>query len=458
MANINKLIERAEDAHKKRNYDYAITVFLEAVSFAPNNRRAREGLRNAELKKWEKSYPSAAAVAIFGLGARLGMFVAGLGKKGNPEAYMMACERFLKMDPKNRKVNMALGAAAAAAGHLEAAIFAYETAAEHHPSDVAALKSLGHLLAQNGEIQRAHRTFDKVVSLNAQDQEAIKMRKNLAAEASLKETGFETAKSSRELVKDKEATGRLEQADRMYQTEDDLDAQRDSLQRRIESEPENTELMKNLAEVFERLKDYDGAIAVYEKALKVRPGDQTLTFALGDVKMTKIEQAMYALKSAGDEAELARKEQEFLDLQTEEFRARVQAYPTDMKLRFKLGNLLLRKDLLDDAIAQFQQTVRDPKFRAESRLRLGRAFADKGQFELAIRQLEQALEGQAGANERVKEIWYALGDVHDRQGSAEQARDWFGKIYEVDISFRDVGDRLHKLASSGGEGTLSLSD
>ena len=65
--NISKLIDKGEQAYKKRNYDYAITVLLEAVSFAPNNRKARELLRKAELKKHEASYPSPGAVAIFGL-------------------------------------------------------------------------------------------------------------------------------------------------------------------------------------------------------------------------------------------------------------------------------------------------------------------------------------------------------------------------------------------------------
>ena len=107
--NVNKLIEKGEDAFKKRNYDYAISIFLEAVHFAPDNRQAREGLRNAALKKHEKNYPGKLAVAIFGIPARLGMFVAGLGKKGNPEGYMMACEKFLRIDPKNRRVNTSLG-------------------------------------------------------------------------------------------------------------------------------------------------------------------------------------------------------------------------------------------------------------------------------------------------------------------------------------------------------------
>ncbi len=122
--NINKLIEKGEDALKKRNYDYAISILMEAVNYGPNNRRARDILRKAQLKKREPSYPSGLAIAIFGIGPKLGMFFSGLTKKSNPEGYMMACERFLCLDPKNKKVNTAIGDTAVQAGHLEVAILA----------------------------------------------------------------------------------------------------------------------------------------------------------------------------------------------------------------------------------------------------------------------------------------------------------------------------------------------
>ena len=68
--NINKLIEKGEEAFKKKNFDYAISILMEAVQFAPNNRQARELLRKSALKKHEHAYPSGLAVAVFGLPAR----------------------------------------------------------------------------------------------------------------------------------------------------------------------------------------------------------------------------------------------------------------------------------------------------------------------------------------------------------------------------------------------------
>ncbi|MGH7163056.1 MAG: tetratricopeptide repeat protein [Planctomycetota bacterium] len=460
--NIDKLIEKGEDAHKKRNYDYAISIFLEAVSFEPDSRRAREGLRKAELKKHEHAYPSRFAVAVFGMGAKFGMLLAGLSRKKNPEGYMMACERFLAKDPKNKKVNVLLGDAAAEAGHLDAAIFAFETAAEHFPDDVTALKRLGHLLWRKGEIQRAHDVMDKAVRLAPNDQEAIKARKNLAAEASLKQTGFETAKSSRELVKDKDAAARLEAETRMYRTDADLAAERARLEERVAQEPDNADLLVDLAKTLQKMKDWAGAVVALDKAIAKRPGDTAIQFQRGDVVIARLEEEAYALQRAGKEAERKAKERELLQFRTEEYRRRVKVYPTDLNLRFRLGELLLDGGQIDEATAQFQQTVRDPKYKSESQLRLGRCFAMKGQSDLAERQLLQALEGQSGMTERVKEIHYALGEIYAQTGSVAKARQEFGKIYEVDINYRDVGERLARLQKSSeaapGQGKLSVTD
>jgi tetratricopeptide (TPR) repeat protein len=448
--NIAKLIDKGEEALKKKNFDYAIEILLQAVSFGPNNRRARELLRQAELRKYEHAYPSKGMVAVFGLPARLGMAVAGLSKKSNPEAYMMACEKFLTKDPKSKAANMALGEAAALGGHLEAAIFAYQTASEHNPGDPAAMKKLGQLLWKNGQISEAHEVYDKVVRLRPQDQEAIKARKNLAAEMSLKETGFESARSSRELVKDKDAAGKLEQETRIYQTSEDLETRRAKIEERLEAEPNDTDALEELANIAKRLKDWDTAVQAMDKALELKPDDTTLVFARGDLHIDRLEERKLELLRAGKEAEAGAITKELLEFQVEEYRKRVKIYPTDLNLRFKLGELLYGRGQLDEAIGEFQQTVRDPKFRAESQLRLGRAFKVKSQYDLALRQLNQALEGQTGLTERVKEIRYEMGDVYQLMGRKAEAKSEFGKIYEQDIAYRDVASRLADLEKDPG--------
>jgi tetratricopeptide (TPR) repeat protein len=341
--NIQKLIDQGEQAFKKRNYDYAITLLLEAVNFGPNNRKARELLRKSELKKYETSYPNAAMVAIFGLPKRIGMFFSGLGKGSNPEAYMMACERFLTIDPKNKGVNMALGNSAAHAGHIQSAIVAYETAAEHHPEDVTALKKLGALLVKNGEIQRAHEVYSRAVELDPKDQEAVKARKNVAAEASLKDTGFETAGSSRDLIRNKEEATELERGERIHQTEDDLTVQRREVEEKLAGDPANVELLQDLAEIAQKQKDWDVGIGALEKAHAAKPDNTVIHFALNEAKIVKLEQGIYEANQNDNKASANKLTTELDALRIEHLQAKVKAYPTDLNIRFDLGERRIRR-------------------------------------------------------------------------------------------------------------------
>ena len=50
--------------------------------------------------------------------------------------------------------------------------------------------------------------------------------------------------------------------------------------------------------------------------------------------------------------------------------------------------------------------------------------------------------------DRVKEIRYVLGDVLERKGDPAAAKEQFGMIYESDIGYRDVTERLAKLESA----------
>jgi tetratricopeptide (TPR) repeat protein len=203
------------------------------------------------------------------------------------------------------------------------------------------------------------------------------------------------------------------------------------------------------------MKDWPAAFAALDRAIAKEPQNHPLRFARADLEMEQLEELRLGLLREGKREEAQKAEADLAKVKTAQYRERVKAYPTDLALRFKLAELLFQQGQVDGAIGEFQQTVRDPRLRSESQLRLGRAFKAKGQFDLALRQLEQALEGQAGMSDRVKEVLYERGDTLERMGRAPEAKAEFGRIYEADINYRDVGDRLRKL--EGGENPSRLS-
>ncbi|MHC4830558.1 MAG: hypothetical protein ACYTFT_09435, partial [Planctomycetota bacterium] len=52
---MSKLFDKAAQAVKRRNYDYAIELFLQELTRDPNNADARRALRAAEMKKFQES-------------------------------------------------------------------------------------------------------------------------------------------------------------------------------------------------------------------------------------------------------------------------------------------------------------------------------------------------------------------------------------------------------------------
>jgi len=102
---------------------------------------------------------------------------------------------------------------------------------------------------------------------------------------------------------------------------------------------------------------------------------------------------------------------------------------------------------VDGAIAAFQKSVKDPKTRVDSLVRLGACFQKKGLLDLAEKQLNLALEEATPAGDRGKSILYNLGLVAEQAGKKSEAFQYYSRIYEVDIAYRDVGKKIEALRS-----------
>jgi tetratricopeptide (TPR) repeat protein len=78
---------------------------------------------------------------------------------------------------------------------------------------------------------------------------------------------------------------------------------------------------------------------------------------------------------------------------------------------------------------------------------LGECFLQKGLYDLAARQLEKALEESPGLNsERGKSVVYNLGLLRERQGQFAAAKEEYLKVYEVDVGYRDVAQKVTELS------------
>jgi cytochrome c-type biogenesis protein CcmH/NrfG len=352
---------------------------------------------------------------------------------------------------------MSVGDAGEAGGFLNAAQFGFKTAAKLDPEDNQAWKRLGEVLYRLGRIKEATEAYDNAVRIDPKDQAALKMRKNLAAEGALKTSGYETAKSSRELIRDKDVAGRLERDTRLQMTDQDATDEAARLRQEIAKDPGSAGAVRTrmrLAEVLLQKGDREGCLRELLEVQKADPSNYDLSVKIGDLGLStvleafdKAKAAYQASESDASRATLEKARADLLDARLQEFGRRVREHPTDLGERYKLGATLLMAGRLDEAIGEFQKTLKDPRRKTDSLLRLGEAFEKKNLLDLAAKQIEKAAEDfPTLESDRAKEIVYRLGELHERRGAKVDACREYTKIYEVDIGYRDVAAKLATLS------------
>ncbi|HYL22222.1 MAG TPA: tetratricopeptide repeat protein [Gemmatimonadales bacterium] len=120
----------------------------------------------------------------------------------------------------------------------------------------------------------------------------------------------------------------------------------------------------------------------------------------------------------------------------------------DFQSHYDLGVAFKEMGLLDEAIAELQKALRAPEGKLRSSEALGVCFIEKGAFVVAESILRRALELPASGDQERLGILYWLGRALEEQGKRVEARELYGRVFAVDIRFRDVGERAKALAKA----------
>jgi tetratricopeptide (TPR) repeat protein len=117
-------------------------------------------------------------------------------------------------------------------------------------------------------------------------------------------------------------------------------------------------------------------------------------------------------------------------------------YSNDLQLRFDLGLLYFKNQRWNEAIQEFQKAQASPHKRIQSLNYLGQCFTRRGLHDLAVRAFQTAIREKENFDDEKKELIYELGDALEKSGKANEAIEQFKLIYEVDIGYRDVADKI----------------
>ncbi|MCZ7530990.1 MAG: tetratricopeptide repeat protein [Acidimicrobiia bacterium] len=101
---------------------------------------------------------------------------------------------------------------------------------------------------------------------------------------------------------------------------------------------------------------------------------------------------------------------------------------------------------VDELWEELRAVSPGPALVVEGRIVAAGALADQGEFDKAIRLLDQRARKVRSASPEDLRLLYALADLHERSGDLPRARALFERVVEGDRDLTDAPERLAALA------------
>ncbi|HEY5913738.1 MAG TPA: tetratricopeptide repeat protein [Verrucomicrobiae bacterium] len=447
------LFTKGNDALQRDNFDYAVDLFNQVLARDPALYECRKALRLAQLRKvgagrgfMKKIWSSASSQPLVAKGE--------IALRSHPAEALQIAEQILNGDPTNSGAHRLVVKAAHALELPHTAVYSLDILHQNSPKDKEVAIEFAQALAQVGEPMRGEAILSELYRANPTDNDLAQALKDLSAQKTLDEGGYEALAdgtgSYRDILKNKEEAVSLEQQARVEKSDDVTARLIGEYENRLKTEPTNLKLLRSLAELYVERKDFDRALGLYQQLKSSDLGnDSSLDSAIADTITRKYNWQISQLDPNAEDypdrlAVLQADKQEF---QLSECKERVDRFPTDLQLRFEMGQLYFQAGKISEAIGEFQRSQNNPHRRVASMNFLAQCFSRRKMYDLAARTLQNAIKEKPVLDEEKKDLLYNLGDVLEKMGKQDEAIEQFKTIYEVDIGYKDVAAKVEKFYS-----------
>jgi tetratricopeptide (TPR) repeat protein len=445
---LRMLYTRGADALARENFDYAIDLFLQVLAREPAVFECRKALRTAQLKKaaggsgfFKRMAGKASLGPLIGRGQ--------MALRTNPAEALTLAEQILSNDPSSSAGHRLAVEAAHALQLPRTAVMSLEMMFRYAPTDRNLGIQLAKGFAEIGEVGRGVNILSELYRLYPNDTDLAQTLKNLSARETMTEGGYEELSdgtgSYRDILKDKEEAVSLEQQNRQMRDEDTAGRLIKEYEARLQNEPRNLKLLRDLAELYTEKKDFDRALEYYSRLKASDIGsDAGVSRAISDLVARRIDHQI-SLLDPGEPDYPERLAQLQLEKETyllTEAQKRAEQFPTDLQIRYELGVLYFHAGKIGEAIQEFQKAQNNPHRKVASLNYLAQCFAKRRMFDLAARTLQNAIKEKLVFDDEKKELVYNLGTVLESMGKKEEAIEQLKLIYELDIGYKDVAAKV----------------
>ena len=363
---------------------------------------------------------------------------------------MAIAEQVLNGDANNPFAHRIIVDAAHALEMPQTAVLSLETMVRLSPKDKALVVEFAEAVAQTGgNASVAEKFLEDLIRSSGYDPDLQQAQKNLSAHKVLDEGGYNAladgSGSFRDVLRNKEEAVSLEQEKRVVKSEDVTARLIGEYEARLASEPDNLKMIRSLAELYTQKSKFAEALALYQRIKQSdMASDATLDRAISDTTVKQFDHQIAQLNpfDEGHADRVAALNAEKLNFQLADCQSRTEKYPTDLAIKFELGQLYFQSGKIGEAIAEFQKAQGNPHKRLAAMSYLAQCFAKRKMYDLAAKTLQNAIKEKPGFDDEKKDLTYQLGCVLESMGKKEEAIEQFKIIYESDISYKDVSAKV----------------
>jgi len=447
---------KAKDLRERRDYDYAIECYINGLNFWP------EAVDEGHMPLWSL------AIQRHQAGGKKPGMMEGLkhsmtGK--DVRKCLFNAEHLMAKDPFNASYLDGVLKNANRAGLPETVKWiapkVFDSIRKEKKPNVGRFKFFRQVLVEAGEradeqgdpqfaawcYGQAVDAIDYLIARNPTDMALKDEQRDLSGKLTIARGKYGDADSFRDSLQDGEKQKLLHDAERAKQSERTLEAVIAAERKEYEADPTVPGKIYAYIEALlkpEHRKEDLLAIDVLMKAFresnsyafKMRADDVRLRLLARQTRRWKDRARKTGKEEDQQQYRLAQMEERQTELEI--YRERVEKYPTELKLKARLGNALFAAGEYDEAIPVLQEAQADPRSRVGCQFLIGRAFFEKESYSQAVEVLREALEKyELSGDELSKKMMYWLGRAYEADGKVDEARDVYGKLLRVDYNYAD---------------------
>ena len=455
---LQKVFEHAQRCVDKGDFEYAHKLFAECVAEDPSSDIYLKGMLGNLQRKFDNNKKGAKFANLKIKSPRSALIKA--ADKGDwLPAFTAGCAA-LAVNPWDTATLLALARACGELGIDECRLIYLRAALDLDATDAVVNREAALALTQMGQFDQAIACWHRVEQAKPHDEEARQAISRLSVEKTINQGGYDaealgdgnqtTAKKSVAGLSRGGAPSDAEQTD----AADDVPLETRLLEK-LQSEPGESDSYVQLADLYLHERRLDDAREILQRGQEATGGRELrLLERLEEVQLRKVQQQAKQAQQHHDH-EQSDESKQLLDqslrqvnqVELEVYDARSQREPQNPRLQLELGLRLKRAGQYKPAIQALQAARSDPKRKALVLLELGECFQKIEQYKLALANYEQSIEVGEDVHDPTRKLaLYRAGVLATGLRELDRAERHLTELAGVDFGFRDVSDRLDKVA------------